>query len=161
VYFVEEKTGLVRGRFHYVNLTVFNDLQMFGEKNVARKLTLLGADVKKMEITVDTLELAKNVNENIFQPCGVKPVFTSEEEDMRFTRPQPVYTLKPTAPGWHGNALCDLQVDEHGHVRSVEVKGVAEDSIVKAIRSVLMTWEYQPATINGHPSLGFVHVKLE
>jgi hypothetical protein len=161
VYFVEEKTGFVRGRFHYVHLTVFNDLQMFGEKNFARKLTLLGTDVKKMEITVDTLELAKDVNQTIFQLPGTKPVFTKEEEDQRFTQPQLIYTVKPTPSGWHGDAMCDLQIDEHGHVRSVEVKGITDDSVVKSIRAALMTWEYQPATINGHPSLGFAHVKVQ
>lgn len=32
LYLVEEKTGFIRGRYHYSTLTVFNDLQPFGEK---------------------------------------------------------------------------------------------------------------------------------
>jgi hypothetical protein len=31
----------------------------------------------------------------------------------------------------------------------------------KPIRAALMNWEYEPATINGHPSLGFVQVNVE
>lgn len=32
LYFVEDKTAFLRGRYHYSAITVFNDLQPFGEK---------------------------------------------------------------------------------------------------------------------------------
>jgi Gram-negative bacterial TonB protein C-terminal len=69
--------------------------------------------------------------------------------------------VKPSLGGWHGKVICDLNIDEHGHVRGVEVKDTTDDTIIKPIREALMKWEYQPATINGHPSLGFVHVNVE
>jgi len=161
LYFVEEKAGFVRGRQHYSILTVLNDLQPFGEKTVARKITLLGGDVSKLEIVIDTLEPAANVSEGIFNISGAKPLYTSETEDRRFTQPRAVYTIKPSIPGWHGQANCSVKVDEHGHVRQVDVKGTTDESVVKAIRAALMNWEYEPATINGHPSLGFVQVNVE
>jgi hypothetical protein len=46
-------------------------------------------------------------------------------------------------------------------VRGVEVKDTVDDAVIKPIREALMNWEYEPATINGHPSLGYVHVNLE
>jgi TonB family protein len=161
MYFVEDKTSLIRGRYHYSTLTVFNDLQPFGEKPVARKLTMLGGDVNKMEITIDTLEPAPNVSETLFSISGVKPLYTSGEEDQRFTQPLAVYTVKPSISGWHGKVTCGVKIDEHGHVRDVDVKGTTDESVIKPIRAALMNWEYEPATINGHPSLGFVQVNVE
>ena len=160
-YFVEEKTRFIRGRYHYSTLTVFNDLQPFGGKTVARKLTTLGGDVNKMEIMIDTLEPAANVSESLFSISGVKPLYTSAEEDQRFTQPRAVYTVKLSIPGWHGKVTCGVKVDEHGHVRDVDVKGTTDESVIKPIRAALMNWEYEPATINGHPSLGFVQVNVE
>jgi hypothetical protein len=54
-----------------------------------------------------------------------------------------------------------MKIDEHGHVRDVDVKGTADESVIKPIRAAVMNWEYEPATINGHPSLGFVQVNVE
>jgi hypothetical protein len=142
-------------------LTVFNDLQPFGEKTIARKLTTLGGEVNKMEITIDTLGPAPNVSETLFSFSGVKPLYTSGEEDQRFTQPRAVYTVKPSISGWHGKATCGVKIDEHGHVRDVDVKGTTDESVIKPIRAALMNWEYEPATINGHPSLGFVQVNVE
>jgi Gram-negative bacterial TonB protein C-terminal len=161
MYFVEGKTGYIRGRGRYSIITVFNDLEPFGEKSVARKLTMLGGDVTRMDITADTLEPATDANESIFRVAGAKPVFTSADEDGRFTQPGAVYAAKPSLPGWHGKVTCDLNIDEHGHVRGVEVKDTMDDAITKPIREALMNWEYAPATINGHPSLGYVHVNVE
>jgi hypothetical protein len=96
MYFVEEKTGYIRGRSRHSIITVFNDLQPFGEKSVARKLTMLGGDVTRMDITVDTLEPATDANESIFRVAGAKPVFTSADEDGRFAPPRAVYTVKPS-----------------------------------------------------------------
>ena len=161
VYFIEDKTTFIRGRYHYSTLTVFNDLQPFGEKTVARKLTMLGGDVNKMEITIDSLEPAANVSESFFSISGVKPIYTRGEEDQRFTQPGAVYIVKPSIPGWHGKVTCGVKIDEHGHVRDVEVKGTTDESVIKPIRAALMNWEYEPATINGRPSLGFVQVNVE
>jgi len=161
LYFVEEKTGFLRGRYHYSTLTVFNSLEPFGEKIVARKLTAMGGDMKKMEITIDVLETAANVGDSILQIPGVQPLFTSEEEDHRFTQPRAVYTVKPSIPGWHGKVMCQIKIDEHGHVRDVDVKGTTDESVIKPIRAALMNWEYEPATMNGHPVLGFSQVTVE
>jgi len=160
-FFVEEKTAFLRARYHYSAITVFNGLQPFGEKTVARRVTITGAAASKVQITIEMLEPATNVNEAIFTVAGVKPVFTSDNEDERFTQPVAVYTVKPSVPGWHGHVTCALQIDEHGHVRDVDVKGTADESVIKPIRAALMNWEYEPATINGHPSLGFVQVNVE
>lgn len=161
LYFVEDKTAFLRGRYHYSAITIFNDLRPFGQKTVARKLAIVGSSAGNIDITIDTLEPLTNVSEAIFQVSGVKPVYTSDDEDERFTQPIAVYTLNPSIPGWHGRLTCALQIDEHGHVRDVEVKGTADDSVIRPIRAALMSWEYQPATINGHPSLGFVQVSVE
>lgn len=161
VFFVEEKSGSIRGRYHYSSLVVFNDLQPFAGKAVARKLTALGRDVSKMEITVDTLEAAPNVGEAVLQMPGVKPVFTENDDDRRFTQPRAVYTVTPSIPGWHGKATCDVEIDEHGHVRDINVKGTTDESAIRLIRAAIMSWEYEPATFNGHPSLGLVHVNVE
>jgi hypothetical protein len=160
-FFVEEKTAFLRARYHYSAITIFNDLQPFGQKTVARKLAILGSSAGKIEIGIDALEPATKVDEAIFTLAGVKPVFTTDTEDERFTQPVAVYTVKPSVPGWHGPATCAVQIDEHGHVRDVDVKGTADESVIKPIRAALMNWEYEPATINGHPSLGFVQVKVE
>jgi TonB family protein len=162
LYFVEDKTAFLRGRFHYTTVTVFNDLEPFGEKTIARKLTIVGGNAGgKIEITIDSLEPSANVSEGIFTLAGVKPVYTSEAEDQRFTQPVAVYTVKPSVSGWHGRVTCAVKIDEHGHVRDVDVKGSADESIIKPIRAAIMNWEYEPATINGHPSLGFVQVNVE
>jgi hypothetical protein len=161
LYFVEDKTSFLRGRYHYSAVTVFNDLQPFGEKTVARKLTILGSSAGKIEIAIDTLEPAGNVSEDVFRVEGVQPLYTSEEEDERFIQPNAVYTVRPSIPGWHGRVTCAVKIDEHGHVRDVDVKGTADESVIKPIRAALMNWEYEPARINGHPSLGFVQVNVE
>ena len=160
-FFVEEKTAYLRGRYHYSAITIFNDLQPFGKKAVARKLTIIGSSAGKVEITIDMLEPATIVNEAVFSVAGVKPVFTTDTEDERFTQPVAIYTVKPSIPGWRGRVTCAVQIDEHGHVRDVDVKGTADESVIEPIRSALMNWEYEPATINGHPSLGFVQVNVE
>ncbi len=160
LYFAEDKTALLRGRYHYSAVTVFNDLQPFGEKTVARKLTIIGS-TGKTEIAIDTLEPAPNVSDEIFTLPGVKPVYTSEAEDQRFTQPVAVYTVKPSIPGWHGRVTCALKVDEHGHVRDVDVKGTVDEFVIKPIQTALMSWNYETATISGHPSLGFVQVQVE
>jgi hypothetical protein len=161
-FFIEESTGFVRGRYHYSNLTIFNELQAFGDRTVARKVTNFDSRGSKIEITIDTLEAVANVGDSTFQMTGVKPVFTSEEEeDRRFTQPRGVYTVKPVIPGWHGKLACSVNIDEHGHVREVDVKGTTDESVIAAVRDAIMKWEYEPATINGHPSLGFVQVNVE
>ena len=74
LYFVEDKTAFLRGRYHYSAVTVFNDLQPFGEKTVARKLTILGSSAGKIEIAIDTLEPAGKRGEKMFfRMEGVKP----------------------------------------------------------------------------------------
>jgi TonB family protein len=161
LYFVEEKTGLLRGRYHYSTLTVFNGLEPFGEKIVARKLTAMGDDMKKMEITIDLLEAVTNVGDSIFHIPGVEPLFKFDEEDHRFTQPRPIKTVKPSIPGWHGKVMCQIKIDEHGHVRDVDVKGTTDESVIKPIRAALMNWEYEPATMNGRPMLGFAQVTVE
>ena len=158
MYFVEDQTKFIRGRYHYSILTIFNDLQAFGGKTVGRKLTTLGGD--KMEITIDSLEPAVNVSDSLFSIPGVKPLYTSGEEDERFTQPRLIYTEKLSMPGWRGRVTCGVKIDEHGHVRDVDVKGTTDESVIEPIRAALMNWEYQPATINGHPSLGFVQVDV-
>ena len=91
----------------------------------------------------------------------MKPVYTSDAEDQRFTQPVAVYTVKPSIPGWHGQVTCAVKIDEHGHVRDVDVKGTADETVIKPIRAALMSWEYEPATIDGHPSLGFVQMNVQ
>lgn len=150
----------MRARYHYSAITVFNDLQPFGQKTVARRVTITGVAASKVQITIDMLEPATNVNEAIFTVAGVKPVFTTDTEDERFTQPVAVYTVTPSVPGWHGHVTCALQVDEHGHVRDVDVQGTTDESVIKPIRAALMNWEYEPGTINGHPSLDFVQVNV-
>jgi hypothetical protein len=142
-------------------VTVFNDFQDFGEKAVARKLTTLGGYVSKMEITIDSLEPAINVIESIFNISGAMPLLTSGEQDLRFTDPRVIYTLKPSIPGWHGKATCELKIDENGHVRDVDVMGTMDDSVAQSIRAALMNWEYEPTTFNGHPTQGSAKVNLE
>ena len=66
LYFVEDKTAFLRGRYHYSVITIFNDLQPFGAKTVGRKLTILGSTAGKIEIAIDTLEPAANIREEIF-----------------------------------------------------------------------------------------------
>ena len=161
LFFVEDKTAFLRGRYHYSAITVFNDLQPFADKNVARKLTIVGSSAGKIEIAIDTLEPAAKVSEEIFALPGVKPVYTSDAEDQRFTQPVAVYTARPSIPSWHGQVTCAVKIDEHGHVRDVDVKGTADEAVIKPIRTALMSWEYEPATINGHPSLGFVQVNVQ
>jgi len=161
IYFAEDKTTFLRGRYHYSAITVFNDLQPFGEKTVARRLTIVGNSAGKIEIAIDTLESATKVGEEVFALPGVKPVYTSDAEHQRFTQPVAVYTVKPSISGWHGQVTCAVKIDEHGHVRDVDVKGTADESILKSIRGALMSWEYEPATINGHPSLGFVQINVQ
>jgi TonB family protein len=162
LYFVEDKTAFLRGRYHYSAVTVFNDLEPFQEKIVARKLTIVGGNAGgNLEITIDLLEPAANVSEGILTLAGVKPVYASEAEDERFTQPVAVYTVKPSVPGWHGRVTCAVKIDQHGHVRDVDVKGTADESVINPIRAALMSWEYEPATIDGHPSLGFVQVNVE
>jgi hypothetical protein len=161
VFFVEEKSGSIRCRYHYSSLVVLDDLQPFGGKTVGRKLTVIGSDVNKMEISIDTLESGPSVGEGVFQMPGIKPVFTEDDDERRFTQPKAVYTVRPSIPGWHGKATCDVKIDEHGHVRDVDVKGTTDESAIRTIRAAIMSWEYEPATINGHPSLGFVHVNVE
>ena len=158
IYFVDEKTALIRGRYHFSSVTIFNDLQSFEGKMVARKLTLMGADISKLDINIDTLERNVNPDENIFSVAGVKPLYTSAEEDVRFTQPHAVHTVNPSIPGWHGRVTCGLSLDQHGHVRDVDVKGNVDESVIRPIRTALMGWEYEPATMNGRPSLGFVQV---
>jgi outer membrane biosynthesis protein TonB len=161
-FFIEESTGFIRGRYHYSSLTIFNGLQSFGDKTVARKLTNFDELGNKIDITIDTLEPAANVSDSAFQMTGAKPIFTSEEEeDQRFTHPRALYTEKPVLPGWHGKLACSVNIDEHGHVRDVDIKGTTDQSVITAVRGALMKWEYEPATINGHPSLGFVQVNVE
>jgi hypothetical protein len=72
-----------------------------------------------------------------------------------------VYAVKPSIPGWYGKVTCGVKIDDHGHVRVVHVKGTTDESVVKRIRAALINWEYEPATTNGHPSLGFVQVNVE
>lgn len=161
LYFIDEKTAFIRGRSHYSNMTLFNDLQPFGDKTVARKLTMWGSDVKKLEITVDTLEPITDASEALFHLPGVKPLFTVAEEDRRFTQPRAIYKVRPSIPGWHGKVTCTLLIDEHGHVRDVDVRGTTDESVIQPIRKAPMTWEFEPATMNGKPSLGGFQVNVE
>jgi TonB family protein len=161
LYFVEDKTAFLRARYRYSTVTIFNELQPFGEKTVARKLTIIGSSVGKIDVNIDTLEPSTHANEQVFTLTAMKPVYTADTEDERFTEPVAVYTVKPSIPGWHGQVTCAVKIDEHGHVRDVDVKGTADESVIKPIRAALMSWEYEPATINGHPSLGFVQVNVQ
>ena len=76
----------------------------FGEKTVARKITMLGGDVNKMEITIDSVEPAASVSESLFTLSGVKALYTSGEEDQRFTQPRSLYreTFSPWL-AWEGD----------------------------------------------------------
>ena len=65
LYFVDDKTAFLRGRDHYSAITVFNDLQPFGAKTVARKLTIVGSSAGKIEIAIDVLEPAAKVSEEL------------------------------------------------------------------------------------------------
>jgi TonB family protein len=161
MYYVEEKTGFLRRRYHYSALTVFNDFQPFGAKNVSRKLTMMGGDVTKLEIILESLEVEPNVSDNTFTLTGVKPLYTSADEDGRFTQPRPVSQVVPHIAGWRGKVRCGVTVDERGHVRAVEVKDTTDQSVITPIRAALMTWEFEPARINGHPSLGFIDVTVQ
>jgi len=160
MYFIDDKTALTRGRYHYSMTTVFNDLQPFGEKIVARKLLSTGGDVNKLEITVDTLDPSTNIDKSLFTFPEMKPLYTLGEHDQRYTQPRPIYTGAPQISGWHGQVTCQLTIDEHGHVRDVHVKDVTDESVAKAIREALMTWEFEPATMSGHPSLGSANIQL-
>ncbi|MGA7291773.1 MAG: hypothetical protein WBW53_07760 [Terriglobales bacterium] len=56
--------------------------------------------------------------------------------------------------------ICALTIDEHGHVRDVDVKGTADQSVIQPVRAALMDWEYEPGTFNGYPSLSFAQVNV-
>ncbi|HTZ98071.1 MAG TPA: energy transducer TonB [Terriglobales bacterium] len=161
LYFVDEKTKFLRGHFHYSTLTIYNDLKPFAGKNIARKLTNIGGDMGKMEISIDILEPVDKADESLFNVSGAKPVFTTKDDYERFTAPRVVYSLPPSIHGFTGKALCQLSIDEHGHVRDVEVQGTTDDSFIKAIRAALMSWEYEPATVDGHPSPGVARVRVQ
>jgi hypothetical protein len=45
-------------------------------------------------------------------------------------------------------------------VRDVEVKSTSNEFVIKPLHDSTMQWEYEPATFNGHPSLGLVQVKV-
>jgi TonB family protein len=159
MYFVDEQTDLIRGRSHGSMQASFDDFEPFGEKSVPRKLRLQGDDVNTMEITIDTLEPARNVSDELFNIAGAKLAYTSGE-DQRFTQPLAIFTPPIHVSGFHGDAMCTLTIDERGHVRDVDVKGTTDEAVIKSIRSALMTWEYEPGTMNGHPSISFGRVQL-
>jgi TonB family protein len=161
VYYIDEKTKCIRGRYRYSTVTVFNDLQPFTGKTVARKLTLLGTSAGKVEITIDALGAATNVDDSLFTVPGAKPLYTAAEQDQKFTQPRLIHREELSILGFRGKLSCDVKVDEHGHVRDVEVAGITDQSVIKSVRASIMSWEYEPATINGHPSLGFTHVNVE
>lgn len=159
-YMAQEKEGYIRGRFHYGMLTVFNDLQPFGNKKIARKVSTFDVLKGRIDITIDTLE-ATTASDDTFKLPGVKPLYTSEEGDGRFTPARLVYTAKASIPGWHGKATCDLFLDEHGHVREVDVKGTTDESVIRAIRAAVMQYEYEPAAHDGRPMMSPAHVHFE
>jgi hypothetical protein len=66
-----------------------------------------------------------------------------------------VPTIEPV-PARSGHRAEEERGHSLDHVRDVDVKGTTDESVIKPIRAALMNWEYEPATINGHPSLGFV-----
>jgi hypothetical protein len=110
---------------------------------------MLGGDVTRMDITVDTLEPATDANESFFA-SQARNRYLLRQMKMGDSLSQAQSTLQslPFRDGMGRSHATSISTNTATCAASMD------DAVIKPIREALMNWEYAPATINGHPSLG-------
>lgn len=157
----EEKSALLRARQHDGIFTVFNSLQRFNEFVVGRKGAMFDNNGTKIIFAVDSLEAIKDPNTQSVALEGVKPLYGPEESDQRFTPAKPVHTVKPQIPPQGAKIVCELFLDQRGHVRQVDIKTRVDPGVTERIRAALFQWEYEPGTMNGRPMISPATVNVQ
>ena len=73
------------------------------------------------------------------------------DKPVKVFSPQPLYTEEARRAGIQGVVILEAVVDANGTVRNVKVlKGLPMGLDQSAVDAV-MTWRYQPATMEGRP----------
>jgi hypothetical protein len=158
-YLVEQTTGVLRGRAHEGLLTIFNNMQPYANKSIGRTVLTFDSGLQ-IQIAVETLESLQNPDPALFK-VNAKPLYTDEGTDGRFVPAKLLFHPPLNIADFRGKAVCTLYVDEHGHVRQVDVEGVSNAAVAARVKSALMSWEYQPFTFNGRPEASPVTEHLQ
>jgi len=134
----------------------FTDFEAWKNGNqIARHLELTDANGRLGGIWIDKLDPAPAQSMR-FVLDGVSPIPLSDSapyDGPYFVPPNPVYRPTPVNPP-PGEGVITIQVhlDQHGHVRSAQVKHGINDALDAAALNTAWQWEFTPALLKGRPT---------
>jgi TonB family protein len=158
--------GLLQAAYVAPLTSNYSDFSDWNGKLVPRNIEVTERDNSVLRVTIDELEEPQSpLSDSMFVLDGVSPEKISNADDYQgpaFVLAVPTHKVRPIDPrAGHGTVVLQVQLDEHGHVRTTQVLQSAGKALDDAAVQAAMQWEFTPMRIGGHIVPGFARLEFK
>jgi TonB family protein len=161
-----DSRGLLRAAYVAPRTSTYSDFSNWSGKLIPRKTEVTEEGRQVLIVTIDQLEAPATVLAgSVFVLEGVQPEKIGGPDDYQgpaIVQAVPIYKVKPIDPHvGHGTVILDIQLDEHGHVRTAQVRQSAGEVLDDAAVQAAMQWEFTPMRIRGRIVAGYTRLQFK
>ncbi len=160
-----DSRGLLLAAYVAPRTSTYSDFSNWYGKLIPRKTEVTEEGRQVLIVTIDQLEAPATVlADSIFVLEGAQPekIGSDDYQGPPIVQAVPIYKVKPIDPHvGHGTVILDLQLDEHGHVRTAQVRQSAGKVLDDAAVEAAMQWEFTPMRIRGRIVAGYTRLAVK
>ena len=161
-----DSAGLLQAAYVAPRTSTYSDFTNWDSKRIPRTFEVTEEGRQVLSVTIDQMEAAATVlADSIFVLEGVQPEKVAGADDYQgppIVQAIPIHEVKPDDPHvGHGTVILDIQLDEHGHVRTAQVRQSAGDALDDAAIRAALQWEFTPMRIRGRIVAGYTRLAFK
>ncbi len=161
-----DSAGLLQAAYVAPRTSTYSDFSDWNGKRIPRKFEVTEEGRSVLRVTIDQLEAsAAALADSIFVLEGVQPEKIADADEYQgptIVQAIPIHEVKPVDPhAGHGTVILDIQLDEHGHVRTAHVRQSGGEALDDAAIPAALQWEFAPMRIKGRIVAGFARIEFK
>ncbi len=161
-----DSAGLLQASYVAPSTSTYSDFSGWNGKLIPRRIEVTEKGDLVLRVTIDRIEEPPApLPDSAFALEGVKPEKISNSDDYQgqaIVLAVPTHKVRPIDPhAGHGIVVLEVQLDEHGHVRTAHVLQSAGKALDDAAVQAAMQWEFTPMRVKGRIVPGFARLEFK
>jgi TonB family protein len=161
-----DSDGLLQAAYVAPRVSTYSDFSGWNGKRIPRTIEVTERGELVLRVTIDQIEEPVTpLLDSMVALEGVNPEKIVDSDDYQgppIVQAVPIYKAKPVDPhAGHGTVILDVQLDEHGHVRTAQVLRSAGKALDDAAVQAAMQWEFTPMRNRGRIVPGYARLEFK
>jgi TonB family protein len=161
-----DSAGLLQAAFVAPRTSAYSDFTQWNGKLIPGHIAVTDKDVPVLNVTFDHIEeSAAPLADSLLALEDVEPQKAFDPDAYQgpvIIPATPTRTVDPIDPhAGHGTVIVEVQLDEHGRVRTVRVSQSAGQALDDAAVEAAKQWEFTPMRIRGQIVAGFTKLEFK